>query len=1849
MNILTSSDSLGVFGITNTLHDNLRSYLESVYHIHNLSLINERRQLFQQKGTISQAPYVESTSTYEVGRPYVELDIPEPAKRILTELAYLSPSVGVFPRPYLHQSEALEAFLGCDKDIIVATGTGSGKTESFLMPILGALEIERVERPNTAELYGCRALLIYPMNALVNDQLARIRRLFGDERVAKALSHKRGRPVRFGSYTSRTPYPGERCSSKDTNHIAPMFNDFYLTNDQEKITLLKEKGKWPSKDLVGFYAKEKEEAGTYKSGRRQGSSKIWHHWDMRLKTQPGDRELFTRHEMQFTCPDILITNYSMLEYMLMRPIERRIFNDTKLWLDSNPKNQLILVLDEAHMYRGTGGAEVAFLIRRLMARLGISRNKLRCILTSASLGEDLEAELAVKRFAKELTGMPLSSSNMHLIRGVRERRWGARAGTNAEGRALAEFDVGSFQNVAINFITAIKQVADLAGKLKWSFSPELIQSLPDYIFERLTGWGPSELMVQMCSGAAVLLPELATSIFPNLEESLAYRATEGLIALSTYAHRSSDGRVFLPTRLHLFYRGISGLFACTNPNCTERLDNNPPPQAPILGRLFTSPHLHCSCSTKARVFEILTHRDCGTAFLRAYVRGDNGKFLLYEPTNAIGFENDITENLFEIQLLVDGDPHPNALGSCLEVWLDISTGHLVDTEPKYIEGFIKVYIPAERSNSGDRVFGRCPICLRTWRGRSKIMDLTTKGEAPFANLVKAQLLLQPPRREESLDYPNGGRKVLLFSDGRQKAARLARDIPREVEWDSFRQVIALAAVRFHKLFGKNPKINATLYGIFVSVVSEYNLQLFDGSDRKELVRAIKNFREDYEGSLKVAIENDWHEHPPVAYYRALLRQLCSREFSLRAATLGYVMPANLSLLLRDVKSVTNKLSTKNIEELAVTFIEEMLESYAFETESVIAPSVRQEAAGHPQKSWVSEGKIPDIIRNLLHQSFGCTLDEILDIQEIMRRRLCIATGNAFVIKSDAVVLAIDTKCLWYRCKVCTYLSPVILGMNCVNCGSDQVETLDPASSDYIHSRKGFLRNPVVLAIEGTGRPKHVAVEEHTAQLSQRDAGMVFATTEKYELRFQDVIVNDNDDGPIDVLSCTTTMEVGIDIGDLVAVGLRNVPPQRENYQQRAGRAGRRGSSVSTVITYAQGGPHDSHYFHHPHEIVTGAPRLPMLKTDNSKIARRHVHAYLFQTFFHEMIDNDPNVGKNNNKSLFAVLGAVSDFFNNEVNTVLCLKDFERWVNERAIISSGDILNSIVNWLPEGITANRHTWVQQVASDLLCRLRSLSESITLPKIETNISEKEDSDSDSVDLRESHDELLSFLFDQGLLPSYAFPTNLCSFMIEETESRKGGFKVKVKERPQQSIEKALSEYAPGRLVVVDKLTYRSGGITSNSSRVTDPDRAVPLFQEKLWPYHTCNRCTFVQDMKTDPQELSACPICGGNLDRGELLIPEVFHPEKGQNVSESNQEQELTYATTAQFPIPLGEDDLQEWQFAGCKLRVMHAQDRRLVMVNKGDDKNNQGFEICTSCGASYVFNPDKPHHGSHPRPYKVEPSQGIIAPTLCNGSFRRVYIGYQFRTDLLILRMNIESPLVRLIELNTPNSVLNEALRTISESLILGASHKLDIDPSEFQAGFRLVRTGTNDPLRADLYLFDTLAGGAGYAEQAGQQIEEILRYTLDLLEECPGQCDRSCTDCLRHYQNRYWHMQLDRFLGAALLRYMLYEEAPVIKPMNGQAEDLKPLIRLLELDGYTCQTGVLDDGIIVPLIVTNANKRVLIGTFPALLDEEDGYRLHPLVTNRTADPSKTYHLVNDYLLTRNLSLVYSKVKSIVDC
>ena len=296
------------------------------------------------------------------------LDLPDAARDAFVRLA--NPASGkpvIFDPPYAHQAEAIRQTLAHRKNLMIMTGTGSGKTESFLLPILGKLAIEaRDHSQQFSRLHGVRAIVLYPMNALVNDQLGRLRLLFGHPRVISMFEEWCGRPARFARYTSRTPYAGVRSPARDGSRLASI-GDFFVAiqegaerhrdgrpqipeEDAKAFDLLQKltkRGKWPAKPSVAGWYGAPHTHWRDRRGRYQ-----------RAVIGPHDAELLTRHEVQDSPPDLLITNYSMLEYMMMRPIERPIFDRTRAWLEACPAEKIMVVLDEAHLYRGAQGAEV---------------------------------------------------------------------------------------------------------------------------------------------------------------------------------------------------------------------------------------------------------------------------------------------------------------------------------------------------------------------------------------------------------------------------------------------------------------------------------------------------------------------------------------------------------------------------------------------------------------------------------------------------------------------------------------------------------------------------------------------------------------------------------------------------------------------------------------------------------------------------------------------------------------------------------------------------------------------------------------------------------------------------------------------------------------------------------------------------------------------------------------------------------------------------------------------------------------------------------------------------------------------------------------------------------------------------------------------------------------------------------------------------------------------------------------------------------------------------------------------------------------------------------------------------
>ncbi|SCI62458.1 helicase/secretion neighborhood putative DEAH-box helicase [uncultured Clostridium sp.] len=264
----------------------------------------------------------------------------------------------------------------------MSTGTGSGKTECFLWPIIAKCFDEAKNHPVNFEKEAVRTLIIYPMNALVSDQLALFRKIIGNPDFKDIFTRdtKATRIPHFGMYTGRTPYSGDAKKSS-SRELALTFRENYLIDRNADI----ETQRRQINNIQGLKSINKYPARFGENGISdfiENLEKNIH------KPSPYDAEFITRFEMQSCPPDILITNYSMLEHMLMRQREANIWDKTKEWLRSSDENKLLIVLDEAHMYRGSAGGEIALLLERLFYRLGISAERVQFILTTASMPQN---------------------------------------------------------------------------------------------------------------------------------------------------------------------------------------------------------------------------------------------------------------------------------------------------------------------------------------------------------------------------------------------------------------------------------------------------------------------------------------------------------------------------------------------------------------------------------------------------------------------------------------------------------------------------------------------------------------------------------------------------------------------------------------------------------------------------------------------------------------------------------------------------------------------------------------------------------------------------------------------------------------------------------------------------------------------------------------------------------------------------------------------------------------------------------------------------------------------------------------------------------------------------------------------------------------------------------------------------------------------------------------------------------------------------------------------------------------------------------------------------------------------
>jgi ATP-dependent helicase YprA (DUF1998 family) len=1716
------------------IKESLIQYLETQYKIANTAVFNERGEILRSGDKIAQIPFIEATPSFASTHFLHELEnahhfVPSGLSNLVQHGVPVDRH-----RLYNHQESALLASFGNQPNLLVATGTGSGKTEAFLLPILSKIlnEARHWEAPDNTNLVSrydqrldswrhsrrsetrpaaLRSIILYPMNALVNDQLTRLRRILSlGNSPTWQRANLNNNLIHFGMYTSLTQLAGTW-------------------------------GEPWRRDKVEAYLREVQ---------TDWDSLPEHHRELGGWPRPHASEMLTRWDMQAAPPDILITNYSMLEYMLMRPIEGTIFDQTRQWLEEDPNAHFTLVLDEAHTYSGAKGTEVAHLIRRLKERLGISGpRKFQAIATTASVPPGADDQL--KKFTSDLFGEP-------------ERSWtlirASVTDPKPDERSTDTHSLNAFQNFQQQFElnsprTAIQQLAVDHGIETVDFTNgdevalyEIIRDNP-YI----------EWLRNRTGRNATPLNEVENECWnANVPADQREQATAGLLAAGSFARADQNKGTppLVSIRLHAFFRGVPGLWACMDSNCNHADHSSPRP----VGKIYTEPRPWCECG--ARVLEVFTCRHCGLMFLGGIP--DEHAHSLWPWSSTLGGDREDMHD-YRIFGVEQADESASSTHRSYRSTLTSDNTHefarpVFEVNPA-LEGGIQVSpFPS-----------RCPRCQRHRTpgrdGREVIEPLRTRGIQSFATIVEESFRFQP---QQTSDAPNFGKKAMIFSDSRREASKLASDLKDHHFTELFRQCLYRVMWECKTCHGLGtedlppdgpPRIGQIPRPVTISCRT-CNGTLIDPAPIRLSYEQIKQrvlelqFSKHIDPSRQkvkdffTELDRNWEPTYRKAeqFFNAdLLKEVTDEVFSFEPLGLGKW----------EVPIIHNGQVVTDIGEFPHLTAEE---TYALvqaavrllATESVVTspePNLPWEwGTDHDGKEIVVQykrrttqrlfatldlgnrtvipfnvsqhRKLGRYIIALSHRLRGesrITTEELREqwvrdmdnqLWQTLVRDLAILTpagaafnnGNArlvpYGIRLNRFTLSPISLNTLHQCDACKYVMVSPLLDVCLRCGQ-HTSLIQP------EQLRNYFRTNAMYGYPTSGMPDPYPFKasEHTAQVNSVEA-------RNEERWFQDIFHENQNpaDFRVDALSVTTTMEMGIDIGSLLFVGLRNVPPTIANYQQRAGRAGRRGSALASVFTFAQPRSHDQYYFKKPKEIVSDPPKVPTLHYANAVIARRHFRSLVLQAFFSEVNFDDPQ--------LFNIWGTTS------------------------------------NYLDQHLHERLQRFIQNNRDELIGRSRLIISPILHAQINTWLNELPDEMNNFCQQRDGEDKLFGTLLNSGLLPKYAFPVDVVSLTIPNDNAANADDEAS--DTLQRDLKIAIAEYAPGAEITrqSEQRTYKY-----TSVGVHDPFERNPSYvsQGLIAECPICQHVVVVDGTAAvAPTECSVCHSV--ELSVMHFLRPTGFTvdgalPDGGRTPYYTQDGLERGSSVSA-ARLLMGENSLRSasrQQFFNGRLNsLINIGD--LLIVNKGEDRTNPGFHLCPSCGRQ--IDPQSPDR--HRRPADVPPNRGrglgprkgywcTVVPPYAES---KLVLSHRFHSEVLLLSVNLPASMDAPFT-ETSGLALWYSFGTI---ISMAAARTLQIDTTEIKVGVRALGHAINR-IHGEVFLYDDVPGGAGYARAIQANLEEILLTAQQMAGNCVNpECSGACYQCMLDYKNQSFHSLLGRDLALSLLDFILAGAQPSTSP-----------------------------------------------------------------------------------------------------
>ena len=1462
----------------------------------------------------------------------------------------------------------------------------------------------------------------------------------------------------------------------------------------------------------------------------------------------------------------------MLNIMLTRDLEQPIFEKTKEWLEE-PDSVFHLVVDELHSYRGTAGSEVAYLLRTLFNRLGLDPDspKLRIIASSASLEgnegrEYLRQFFARKKDFKIIDSPPHPDKSAELQECLKHSKHFETFNTDEDPTQL-----DGISKDIVKF--AVAQLCNCTGKLHASTIEDMRKA--------------------------------ANKITPT---PISEDAIRGLIRyLIQQTEDPNTERALLPLRVHYFFKNFEGLWACSNSKCQGENDET------LIGKLFANRRILCD-ECGSRVLELLTCETCGDIFLGGYKQqiSENAKgwYLSGDyqdlsglPEKGIRDRNYETYAVFWQNTQIPAQKNPWTKNGIRRQWTPAqfspSDGRLIPGASSNPNGYYyKIHDPEDWCSEIPKF---CPNCgdLRDYKAEKIIVN--GKEQAPSTlrtSRTGLQKIIQIfTQTLQTTVRKQSERKTIIFSDSRQDAAKYAVGI----QWSHYQDMIRLIAVEAMKKQTEDKDL--TIVRNFQTPRKDFNRAI------RRLHLKFPN-----QEQLLELIEDAFHDEKPLTpdqenqlaalggnYPFTALQKDCFNAFiNLGMNPGGYGDKVEVSwetgrnnklidhkweeifqweedtVSLRDPQLLENHQNqlVKNIEaELKRMITEQLLfarrdmgleglglawcEPYTdsgkwqikgFDVSEMMSAVTRILAERRYTTiyyPYADRTNNPAFLRDYIKKSaeqIGYPPDEL--IRAIEEQQESSESFKDCFVRVENLNLFLHQENTIFRCSKCKRKHLYKAGGICTNTKClGELEEID-REEDSFGKYGGYYTYQADSNRSGT-QPYRFHCEELTAQTDSEERP-------NRQRWFQDVILDDENPltNEIDLLSVTTTMEAGVDIGALSIILLGNVPPQRFNYQQRVGRAGRRGEPIAYALTLCRLLTHDDHYFANTGEITNTPTPSPYLDLRSLDIIKRVLAK---EVLFHAFPQTDTETS--NERNVHGNFGKVED-----------------WTTNRERLST---------WI--------HTQrgeIQQIVQVLAAQTELESQNGTDELITWVINNLEDEINNCVENhRFTEDALSQVLAESGLLPMFGFPTGVRLLYHHPPRVSNWPPTSGVVDR---DIELAISQFAPGSETIKDKKIHTSIGIVSfkreRNRIVTDSGIA---HKNKIG---FCDKCKAIFAEEEHKEEIN-CSICGSDtFIQIQGIEPKGFLT----NFMPDDAHESFNWtprSTYSRLPSDTLTDLIQAHNF-----RWVTAEKLRLLSINTNNDRlftlqkkrNTEAFispEVCRELSDksdTYSFNEENDLGRD-----KIEAAL-YAAKT----------------TDVLLIEVD-ELP-VGILQ-NQGEEYWRAALYSFGFLFRQFVASELDVSPNELRVEIRPISSEVDGIYKQQIFIADALANGAGYCRYLGEpnpkselRLVEYLRKMIDPKEDFAkgliahgNDCDSSCYNkgCMRDYSNMPYHPFLDWRLGLDVAQLCLQENYQ----MDLQKDYWSPLVDLVKKNLIELRPSLeRNDHNGVPVFEDQTQKRAFI-------------------------------------------------------